>query len=402
MKMSELPAVERHVKLSQLGEFAKRLSVMTDELRDQILAPRPRKTAPVFTIGELTDMCGIDRQKINYLATKEGGSLPPGEAHGTGRSRIFTLAQARTWVQQVSNVHQTALVTGQGHHRGRVLITANFKGGSCKTTTTMCIAQGLSLRGRRVLVIDLDPQASLSELCGLYAEKDVTWEDTVLPFIYDPAIEGGLGAKVQTTYWDGLDVIPSHNYLHDAEFHLPTAQKENPEYEFWSVLRRGIEPLRAHYDYIILDTAPSLSYMTLNGLMAADAMVMPLVPESLDFISSVSFWSLFSEVAAGFVEHEVDKTYDFISVLLSKVDYGTTSSAPVVRSWAQRAYGDWLATTEIPASSVMSNGALAFSTVFDLSRSDGVTKTLARVKQPLMDYCKWIDDQYVAQWRAEA
>ncbi|MDN7893324.1 AAA family ATPase [Burkholderia cepacia] len=402
MKMSELPAVERHVKLSQLGEFAKRLSVMTDELRDQILAPRPRKTAPVFTIGELTDMCGIDRQKINYLATKEGGSLPPGEAHGTGRSRIFTLAEARTWVQQVSNVHQTALVTGQGHHRGRVLITANFKGGSCKTTTTMCIAQGLSLRGRRVLVIDLDPQASLSELCGLYAEKDVTWEDTVLPFIYDPAIEGGLGAKVQTTYWDGLDVIPSHNYLHDAEFHLPTAQKENPEYEFWSVLRRGIEPLRAQYDYIILDTAPSLSYMTLNGLMAADAMVMPLVPESLDFISSVSFWSLFSEVAAGFVEHEVDKTYDFISVLLSKVDYGTTSSAPVVRSWAQRAYGDWLATTEIPASSVMSNGALAFSTVFDLSRSDGVTKTLARVKQPLMDYCKWIDDQYVTQWRAEA
>ncbi|KVP73483.1 plasmid partition protein A [Burkholderia ubonensis] len=402
MKMSELRAVERHVKLSQLGEFAKRLSVMTDELRNQILAPRPRKTAPVFTSGELADMCGIDRQKVNYQATKEGGDLPPGVAHGTGRARIFTLAEARTWVQQVSNIHQTALVTGEGQHRGRVLITANFKGGSCKTTTTMCIGQGLSLLGRRVLVIDLDPQASLSELCGLYAEKDVTWEDTVLPFIYDPTIEGGLGGRVQTTYWDGLDVIPSHNYLHDAEFHLPTAQKENPEYEFWSVLRRGIEPLRAHYDYIILDTAPSLSYMTLNGLMAADAMVMPLVPESLDFISSVSFWSLFSEVAAGFVEHELDKTYDFISVLLSKVDYGTTSSAPIVRSWAQRAYGDWLATTEIPASSVMSNGALAFSTVFDLSRSDGVTKTLARVKQPLMDYCKWIDNQFVAQWRTEA
>jgi chromosome partitioning protein len=207
---------------------------------------------------------------------------------------------------------------------------------------------------------------------------------------------------VQSTYWDGLDVIPAHNYLHDAEFHLPTAQKENPEYEFWSVLRRGIEPLRASYDYIILDTAPSLSYMTLNGLMAADAMVMPLVPESLDFISSVSFWSLFSEVAAGFVEHELDKSYDFISVLLSKVDYNTTSSAPVVRSWAQRAYGDWLSTTEVPASSVMSNGALAFSTVFDLSRADGVAKTLARVKQPLIDYCKWIDDQFVGQWRAEA
>ncbi|CAB3805354.1 ParA family protein [Pararobbsia alpina] len=402
MKMSELPAMDRRVKLSQLGEFAKRLSVMTDDLRDQILAPRPRKTPPVFTIGELTEMCGVDRQKINYLATKGGGDLPSGQVQGTGRARIFTLAEARTWVQRVSDIYQTGVVDGDRPRRGRVLITANFKGGSCKTTTTMCIAQGLTLRGRKVLVIDLDPQASLSELCGLYAEKDVTWEDTVLPFIYDPTIVGGLASKVQTTYWDGLDVIPSHNYLHDAEFHLPTAQKENPGYEFWSVLRRGIEPVLAQYDYIILDTAPSLSYMTLNGLMAADAMVMPLVPESLDFISSVSFWSLFSEVAAGFVEHELDKTYDFISVLLSKVDYNTTSSAPVVRSWAQRAYGDWLSTTEVPASSVMSNGALAFSTVFDLSRSDGVAKTLARVKQPLMDYCKWIDDQFVAQWRVEA
>ena len=214
------------------------------------------------------------------------------------------------------------------------------------------------------------------------------------------AIEGGLASKVQSTYWDGLDVIPAHNYLHDAEFHLPTAQKTNANFEFWSVLRKGIEPLRAQYDYIILDTAPSLSYMTLNGLMAADSMVMPLVPESLDFISSVSFWSLFAEVANGFVEHEVDKTYDFVSVLLSRVDYGTTSSAPVVRSWSQRAYGDWLHTTEIPASSVMSNGALGvFDRVRPVARRD-CGENLGAGKQPMVDYCKWIDDQYVAQWRA--
>lgn len=79
MKLSELPGIDRSVKLSDLGEFAERLSVMTNELRDQILAPRPRKTPPVFTIGELSELCGIDRQKINYLATKDRGDLPPGE-----------------------------------------------------------------------------------------------------------------------------------------------------------------------------------------------------------------------------------------------------------------------------------------------------------------------------------
>ncbi|MEX4004158.1 ParA family protein [Paraburkholderia sp. EG285A] len=400
MKMTELPAVDRHVMLSQLKEFAGRLSSMTDELRDQILAPRPRKNAPVFTTAELAEMCGIERSKIQYLYNREDNPLPAGEAQGSGRTRIFTLAEVRQWVQQVSTIWQSPIVTGHGAARGKILITANFKGGSCKTTTTMCIAQGLSLRGRRVLVVDLDPQASLSELCGLYAEKDVTWEDTVLPYIYDPQTVP-LESKVQSTYWDGLDVIPAHNFLHDAEFFLPSMVNKKQDFEFWSVLRNGLEPLRERYDYIILDSAPSLSYLTLNGLMAADSMVMPLVPESLDFISSVSFWSLFAEVAEGFVQRELDKRFDFISVLLSKVDYGPTASAQVVRGWAQRAYGEWLTATEVPASSVMSNGALAFSTVFDLSRSDTVTKTLARVKQPLVDYCKWIDDQYVAEWRDE-
>jgi len=399
MKLSELPEIDRRVNLPRLGEFADRLAVMTNELRDQILAPRPRKTAPVFTTSELAELCGIDRAKVHYEASKEGGTLPPGVANGTGRTRHFSLAEVRTWIQQVSDIYQTPLVTGTRDHEGKVLTIANFKGGSTKTTMTMCIAQGLSLRGRKVLVIDLDPQASLSELCGLYAEKDVTEDDTVLPYIFDQNVEGGLGAVIQSTYWDGIDLIPAHNFLHHAEYFLPAMQKSKPNYKFWSVLRQGLEPLRKHYDYIVLDTAPSLSYMTLNGLMAADSMVMPLVPESLDFISSVSFWSLFADVAQGFAAHEIEKTYDFISVVLSKVDYGVTSSAPVVRSWAQRAYGDWLHTTEIPASSVMSNGALAFSTVFDLSRSDSVAKTVARVRQPLTDYCRWIDDSYVEEWR---
>lgn len=398
-KKSELPMIDRTVSLSYIAEFSERVGILTEELRDQILAPRPRKTAPSFTTSEVADLCGLDRGKIHYLATREGTELPSGEAYGSGRSRLFTLAEARTFVQQVSEIYQSPLVSGSRDADGRVLLVANFKGGSTKTTTSMCLAQGLTLRGRKVLAIDLDPQASLSELCGLYAEKEVDDESTVLPFIYDQSIEGGLSNVVQSTYWDGLDVIPAHPSLFGAEFHLPAMLKVKPTYKFWAILRQGLEPLRKKYDYIILDTAPSLSYLTLNALMAADAMVMPLVPESLDFISSVSFWSLFSDIAGNFMAMEGEKQYDFISILLSKVDYGATSSAPIVRSWVQRAYGEWLNTVEIPASSVMSNGALALSTVFDISKSDGVAKTLQRVRQPLMDYCRWLDELYVEKWR---
>lgn len=398
-KKSELPLIDRRVSLSEIADFSEKVATLTDELRDQILAPCPRKAAPFFTTSEVADLCGLDRSKIHYLATREGNNLPAGAASGNGRSRLFTLAEARKYVQQVSEIYQSPLVTGSRDAQGKVILVANFKGGSTKTTTSMCLAQALTLRGRKVLAIDLDPQASLSELCGLYAEKEVSEDSTVLPFIYDQTIDGGLATVIKETYWDGLDVIPAHPSLFGAEFHIPAMLKTRPSYKFWSILREGLEPLRKKYDYIVLDTAPSLSYLTLNALMAADSMVMPLVPESLDFISSVSFWNLFSDIARNFMEMEADKSYDFVSVLLSKVDNSQTSSAPIVRSWVQRAYGVWLTPVEIPESSAMSNGALALSTVFDISKSDGVAKTLQRVRQPLMDYCRWVDDMYVEHWR---
>jgi chromosome partitioning protein len=399
VRTSQLPAVDRTVHFEQISQFAEKVTIFTNELRDTILAPRPRKTAPVFKTGEIAEMCNISHSQVQYLATKGDGELPPGTAAGTGRTRTFTLEEARIWVQKVSDIYQTSLVTRLKEPDGKIIITAQLKGGSAKTTTTMCLAQGLSLRGRKVLVVDLDPQASLSELCGLYAEKDVTPEDTVLPFVYDQDIDGALEARVQSTYWDGIDVIPAHTELIGAEFHLPAMQKMKPGFRFWTVLRQGLEPLRKKYDYILMDTSPSLSYLNLNALMAADAMIMPMVPENLDFISSLSFWRLFSDVSKSFIKYENDKKYDFVSLVLSRVDYGRNSSAPIVRAWAQSAYENWLHSIEVPASSVMSTGALAFSTVFDISSTHSAAKSLQRVRQPLVDYCRWIDEIYSEKWR---
>lgn len=393
-KKSQLPEIDRRVELSQIKEYSDLLNELTDELRKQITAPKPRKNPPEYSSTQVAAMCGIDRQRLNYLVSK--AELPAGTSQGVGRSRMFTLKEARQWIQAEAGISPRP--TGVP---GQVLLCANFKGGSTKTTTSMCMAQGLSLLGRKVLVIDLDPQASLTELCGVYADKDVTEEDTILPFIYDSE-NTKLRSVVHETYWDGIDVIASHPSLFAAEFAIPSMISKDPNSKFWRILSRGLEPLREEYDYIIMDSAPSLSYLTINALMAADAITMPLVPESLDFLSSISFWSLFSDLADTFVDRGEEKTYDFISVLLSKVDYSPSSSSAVVRSWANRAYGDWLETIEVPLSSVMSNGALAISTVFDIGRWEGDRRTLLRIREPLETYCKWIDDHYVQLWNEQA
>jgi len=393
----ELPEIDRTVTINGLRTMSAQLKVLMGEIRKDSIAPEKRKTPPTYTSTQVAEMCGIDRARLNYLATKPGTTLPPGELQGNGRRRVFTLAETRQWIQQVSSITKSPLLK-LGVAIGKIIASSNFKGGSCKTTTSMCMAQALSLRGRKVLLVDLDPQASLTELCGIYAETELTSADTVLPFIDNPR-EHKLEDVVRPTYWDGIDIIPAHPGLFDAEFILPQETYKQPGFQFWTLLTKGLEPLRAKYDYIILDSAPSLSYLTINGLMAADAMVMPLVPDSLDFMSLATFWNLYSDMAGGFDDGPV-KQYDFISILLNKVDTGPTNGAKtaVVREWVQRAYGTWKSDIEVPMSSAMSGGALELSTVFDLDKDDSGLKTLQRVRAPYEKYCQWLDEFYAPKW----
>lgn len=385
----ELPKPNPSITLAEIGLYSGVLSSMMDDLREKMLAPKPRKVPPKFTTGQLCSLCGIDRGRLNYLI--KSSDLPRGELHGSGRSRSFTLKEARQWIQS-----EAGLVRRPSDVLAEIIICSNFKGGSTKTTTSMSMAQGLSLRGRKVLIVDLDPQASLTELAGIYAERDVEEENTVMPLIYQEASD--LRYAIQETYWNGISVIPAAPSLFSAEFVIPSYVNSDPKFRFWEMLGNGLLPLRDEFDYIIIDTAPSLSYLTINALMAANAMIMPLVPESLDFVSSVHFWNLFSDLARTFSTMDPDKKFDFISILLSKVDYSPSSSAPVVRSWVQRAYPNWVLPIEIPASSAASSEALEASTVYDVDTWEGSHRTLARIREPLDQLCKLIDDRFVAKW----
>lgn len=391
MKTPILPKINRRISIQEVGTFSDKLLILMDEIREQMLVPRPRKKAPSFTISQVATFCGVDRTRINYVLSKDDTHLPKGTMQGTGRSRIFSLSEAQEWIRAEGNISlrpEGAL--------GDIIVVSNFKGGSTKTTTAMSLAQGLTLRGKTVLVVDLDPQASLTELCGMYAEQDVTEEDTVLPLIYGD--EENLGYAVKETYWNNLYAIPAATPISAAEFAIPKKVMDNRGFPFWRIIGDGLRPLREEFDYIIIDTSPSMSYLTINGLMAANAMVMPLVPESLDFISSTQFWGLFADLCRTFSELESNKVFDFISILLTKVDNGPASAAPIVRSWSQRAYGDWLLPVEIPLSSVVSSEALEFSTIYDIESWPGGKKTLDRIRDPFDDFCRLIDNEFVAKW----
>jgi chromosome partitioning protein len=388
--------VVNRMPLEAITDIAERASEMLVEVRESMLAPHPRKNPPVYTTTQVAALCRIDRQRANYyLSARSDMDLPAGTLHGKGNSREFTLAEARVWIDKIA-----PFAKRPAGAKGRKIAIGNFKGGVSKTTTAMTLAQGLSLCGRRVLIMDLDPQASLTALCGILADSEVKDEQTALPLIYGD--EQTLDYAVQSTYWDGIDLIPASAALFGAEFFLPFKQSKDSKFQFWNVLNKGMDSLLDKYDVIIIDTPPALSYMTINAFMAADGLIVPTPPSALDYASSTQFWNLFSDLSSSMkqVAPGLNKSFDFIHVLLAKVDQ-SQAATHVVREWITKTYGALVLPIEIPTTTVTQSAAAEFGTVYDISKYDGSLKTYQRAREAYDRLAQIIDQELIALWNAK-
>ncbi len=151
----------------------------------------------------------------------------------------------------------------------RILAVANRKGGVGKTTTTVNVATAMAAAGKKVLVIDLDPQGNASTSMGL-DKKGATKSsyDVLLGF-------SKLSEAVVWTEIPNFSMIPSSPDLAAAEIELIDVEKR----EF--ALKRALLKEGVNYDYILIDCPPSLSLVTINALVAADAVIVPLQCEFL-------------------------------------------------------------------------------------------------------------------------
>jgi chromosome partitioning protein len=148
--------------------------------------------------------------------------------------------------------------------RGRVIAVANQKGGVGKTTTAVNVGACLALEGHRSLLIDLDPQSNASSGLGLSA-------DTEELGVYEVLVDGvAMRDAIRPTEVAGLDGVVSGQRLGGAEVELvPREQRE-------FFLRRALDAVRGEYAFVFIDCPPSLGLLTVNGLTAADSVLIPL------------------------------------------------------------------------------------------------------------------------------
>lgn len=214
--------------------------------------------------------------------------------------------------------------------QAKVLALANQKGGVGKTTTTINLGAYLAAADKRVLIVDLDPQGNTSSGLGIMTSK-------LHGDLYDVLMEDvAVAAVVHETSINGLAVIPASPVLAAAEVEMVAVPQR--EYK----LRQALDAIKGEYDFVLIDCPPSLGILTVNGLVAADDIIIPVQAE---FYALEGLGHLVQTVQR--VRRGLNPKLGLLGVLLT-MHNGRTTLSTQVHDEVRRHFPDKLFETVIP------------------------------------------------------
>lgn len=342
------------IDLDPLEFLRQRSEEVLGALRDDVFAPEGVKTLRrTWSISEAASLVGRTQASIR-LAEKEG-KLPLAERAESGRRRGYTL----TDLNRMREVFGTR--PWRTSNDDPVIISfSNFKGGVGKSSFACHTAQYFAIHGYRVLVVDLDSQASTTTVFGFNPDLQIREEDTLAAYLLGE--QHSLNYAIKTTHWPGIDLIPSALHFYGAEYEL--AAQVSGNVELLGSLRAGLDGIATDYDLIVLDPPPALGLVSISALVAANAMVIPVPPANIDFASTSHFFAMVIDTLASLRRYGVYPSYKFLKVALSKYDERKSTQVAIVDMMRQ-VFGQYLLATPIKDSAEIDNASARFETVYE-------------------------------------
>jgi len=307
-----------HLDLSRLQAQSLRMQSL---IRRQTYSPQMEKTLRRFSAWETAELIFSVNQSTLRGKLASDQSLPSGEVLEDGRQRWFSLEEINELRRRLTFHGNNLLPYRPAGRRAIRAAIANFKGGAGKTTVALHFAHAAALAGYRVLVIDFDPQATLSHSMGKtdVDEENTVWGIMARDLIHEtermneapigaasgssipkrtlPKSITGLGLGelrtqdfIQTTSWPTIDIIPSCANAAFVEFASAQYRHLNPDWSFFACVSRFLEHIPDDaYDIMIFDCPPAIGYQSMNAVFAADILYVPSGPGYWEYDSTTSF-----------------------------------------------------------------------------------------------------------------
>lgn len=193
----------------------------------------------------------------------------------------------------------------------QIISVFNQKGGCGKTTTCCNIGAYLALQGKKVLLVDSDPQANLTISVGI---DDEALEKTIYDLLRSSQVKKERVLEViQKTTYENLSIIPSDITLSDAEITLSTSMKRE------EILNRILKQVKDDYDYVLIDCPPSLGLLSINALVASDYLIIPVSPDYLSLKGIKNLLNTFE-----LVKDNLNPKLEIMGIVITK--YGNRKS----------------------------------------------------------------------------